>query len=187
LRCAPEGRVDGEARSSGSDPPARPAARVHAIGAASRVAVLVSAFGPLGEPGDVAAPRRFDPILSKESAGTRVLLLANEEGSRRTEGSAVLVAASRAQEDPCKIEDLHMQSRLGTVPASRPRSPAQEPGRSDRNVAISNATRCGTRRVRGCGSSAGVRGRAVAPGRRGSGPRGCPWRVLSASRQNASQ
>jgi hypothetical protein len=50
--------------------------RSHAIGAASRVAALVAAFGPLREPRDVAAACRFDPIVSKESASTPLLPLA---------------------------------------------------------------------------------------------------------------
>ena len=47
----------------------------HAIGAASRVAVLVAAFDPLREPGDLAAACRFDPIVSNEPASISLPLV----------------------------------------------------------------------------------------------------------------
>jgi hypothetical protein len=58
--------------------------RSHAIGVASRVAVLVAAFGPLRQLGGVAETRRFDPIVSKESARTRFLLLATRRAPALT-------------------------------------------------------------------------------------------------------
>jgi hypothetical protein len=49
---------------------------LHAITAASRVAVRAAAFDPLREPGRRRRAYGFDPIVSNEPASTRLLLWA---------------------------------------------------------------------------------------------------------------
>ena len=77
-----------------------------------------------------------------------------------------LIAGCRAQVDPCKIEGLHMQSRLATF-RRQTRSPAQEPGRTDWDLADALTPRRDGRRMiaiaRGAAWRTAMIGRSAGP------------------------
>jgi hypothetical protein len=92
--------------------------RVHAITAASGVAVRAAAFDPLREPGRRRRAYRFDPIVSNEPASTRLLLLAMS-GAPEALGSAPLVAGCRARANGAKSRPCICKPRSSARQAQR--------------------------------------------------------------------